>query len=454
MNANQSSDDTRRHYDDAIASLQRTIDRLRGCTDMEKSHLHRDLDQLTEMVRKLSAGRAEIVIFGEISTGKSALINALVGQAVASVDVRGGWTKEVWKVAWDGCGFCVPGFADSMLVLVDTPGLNEIGGTIRGEMAREAAELAELILFVTDSDLNDTEYSALLSLAGATKPIIVVLNKVDLYTPEQRERLIEVLGQRLAGIVSAENIVATAADPRQVEYVIESADGSTRSQWRTPPPRVESLKSRILEILEQDGLALMALNGALYAADKSDRIAALRVQLRNTNANQTIWSFATIKSLAVALNPVPIADVVGGSAVDVTMVVTLAKIYGLELSWRQSRKLITSIAMAAGWMASGMALEYSIHFAASLFKAATLGKGTLLTALPQGAAAGFGSYIVGQAAKFYFEHGSSWGGESPKIVVQRIMAETDRKSVLDHLKEEIKRRLSINPHAREETKPK
>src|SRR6185503_12918755 len=106
---------------------------------------------------KLTSGRVEIVIFGEISTGKSALINALVGQAVASVDVRGGWTKEVWHVAWEGCGYRLPGLAQSEVVLVDTPGLNEVGGAVRGEMAREAAQQAELILFVTDSDLNDTE---------------------------------------------------------------------------------------------------------------------------------------------------------------------------------------------------------------------------------------------------------------------------------------------------------
>jgi GTP-binding protein EngB required for normal cell division len=45
-------------------------------------------------VRKLETGRVEIVLFGEIDVGKSALINALVGQAVAEVDVRGGWRRS------------------------------------------------------------------------------------------------------------------------------------------------------------------------------------------------------------------------------------------------------------------------------------------------------------------------------------------------------------------------
>ena len=37
--------------------------------------------------------------------------------------------------------------------------------------------------------------------------------------------------------------------------------------------------------------------------------------------------------VAVAVNPVPVADVLGGTAVDVSMVVTLAHIYGLEMTW-------------------------------------------------------------------------------------------------------------------------
>ena len=167
----------------------------------------------------------------------------------------------------------------------------------------------------------------------------------------------------------------------------------------------------------------------------------MRVAFRDRAANQVIWSYAAVKSATVALNPVPIADMLGGSAVDVTMVITLSRIYGLEISWGHARELITSILKAAGWLAGGLALEYAMHVASSAFKLLTAGYGTVLTAIPQGAAAGFGSYLVGHAAKHYFEHGSSWGSESPKEVVRRILDQTDRQSVLAGLKEEISKKL-------------
>ena len=112
--------------------------------------------------------------------------------------MQGGWTKEVWHVPWDGCGYCVPGLADSQVVLVDTPGLNEVGGQ-SGQHGGEAAQRADLILFVTDSDLNETEYSALPALAEVHKPIILVFNKIDLYTREQRDAAAAGAARRAAG---------------------------------------------------------------------------------------------------------------------------------------------------------------------------------------------------------------------------------------------------------------
>jgi small GTP-binding protein len=432
-------------YEAAMASIRHAIESFRGCSAEERQLLQRDVDQLHAMAEKLAAGKVEIVVFGEISTGKSALINALVGQAVAEVNVRGGWTKDVWNVGWNGAGYCVPGLASSQVILIDTPGLNEVDGAQRAAMAHEAASRADLVLFVTDSDLNEVEYSALVELSASHKPIILVLNKADLYPPLELSELMSVFqGPRLAGIVDPENVVTAKADPRQVEYYVESADGRTRQEWRKPAPDVSALRERILEVLATEGKALVALNAAMYAADKSDRMGALRVRMRNEKATATIWSFAVMKSLGVASNPLAIADVVGGTAVDAVMVVTLGKVYGIEITTANARELITSILKAAGWV---MLSEAAVSYASSFFKAVTGGWGTVLTALPQGAAAGYGSYIVGQAARYYFEHGASWGERGPKRVVSQILENTDKDSVLQRLKDEIRKKLSLNRYA-------
>jgi small GTP-binding protein len=432
-------------YEAAMGSIRQAIEHFRGCTPVERASLQRDLDQLHAMADKLAAGKVEIVVFGEISTGKSALINAIVGEAVAEVNVRGGWTKDVWNLGWSGAGYVVPGLANSEVVLVDTPGLNEVDGAQRAAMAHEAAARADLVLFVVDSDMNEVEYSALVELAASHKPIVLVLNKADLYTPQELAELMSVFrGPRLAGMVDSENVVTAKADPRQVEYHVESADGRTRQEWRKSAPDVAALRERILEVLATEGNVLIALNAAMYAADKSDRMGAMRVRMRNEKATTTIWSFAVMKALGVALNPYPVADVLGGTVCDATMVVTLGRIYGISITTANARELVTSIFQAAGLV---MGVEWLVHAAAATFKGLTLGFGTVATALPQGAAAGWGSYIVGESARYYFEHGASWGAQGPKRVITQILENTDKRSVLQRLKEEIKKKISLNRYA-------
>ena len=429
-------------YQDALQSIQHAVEKYKSCSESEKESLRQDISQLRDMEQKLTQGRVEIVLFGEISTGKSALINALMGRELAEVNVQGGWTKEAKPVAWEEQDYVLPGLNDSELVIVDTPGINEVGDSDHDALAKHAARRGDLIVFVTDSDLNEVEFSAIVALAAVHKPIIVVLNKVDLYKKAELDRLIHVLrDERLKNIVPPENFICAAADPREVEYVDIDDKGRETSEWRKPAVDVADLKARILEILEKDGLALVALNAAMYAADKTDRIGKLRVELRERQASKVILSFAATKAIAVSLNPIGVADVLGGTAIDATMIGTMARIYGMEMTWVNSQKLAFSVLKAAGWTTLA---EFATHALCGVFKLATLGSTTALSAVPQAAAAGYGSYIVGQAAKYYFENGASWGSVAPKSVVKRILNETDKNSVLEYLKDEIKNKIHSN----------
>jgi uncharacterized protein (DUF697 family) len=203
------------------------------------------------------------------------------------------------------------------------------------------------------------------------------------------------------------------------------------------------LKSLILETLEKEGLGLIALNAAMYAADKSDRISAMRVEMRNRQADQVIWTMAATKAVVVAANPLPFVDLLGGLAVDALMIVTLSRVYGLSFSIGQARGLARSISAAGGIYALGELANYS----ASLFKLLTGTLGTALTLIPQGASVGFASYIIGKSAKRFFEQGGSWGTGSAKSVVKEILSNTDKDSVIDHLKSEIRQKLNWNRHA-------
>jgi small GTP-binding protein len=433
--------DHERDYQDALQTVERTLAHVQSAEPHEREELVREWNSLADMARKLENGRVDIAVFGEVSSGKSALINALTGEYVADVNVRGGWTKEVWRVGW-GVPHTIKGLGSSELVLIDTPGINEVNDEGRAMLAMDAGRSADLILFVTDADLNAREFEALAALAAANKPMILVFNKKDLYTPAQRERIMEVLRQeRLPHVIGRDDIIMTAADPLEREVIFENPDGSTRTEWRKPKPDVEQLKIRILEVLDREGKALIALNASLYAADTSDRLATVKVRLRDKHANRAIWTFVVAKAIAVASNPVPILDVGGGLIIDTSMVVTLGDVYGLPMSRRNASGLIREILMSAGWVTLG---EWITHLVANAMKATSFGAATVVTALPQGLAAGYGSYIVGQAAKYYLEHGASWGDAGPKNVVRRILENAEKDSVMEKLRDEVSRKIHAN----------
>jgi uncharacterized protein len=70
----------------------------------------------------------EIALYGEISSGKTSLIRALVPEARAEskvlVDVRGGTTRAVSLYSWQTS-------RGDRLILADVPGFNEAGNRAR-----------------------------------------------------------------------------------------------------------------------------------------------------------------------------------------------------------------------------------------------------------------------------------------------------------------------------------
>jgi GTPase len=62
-------------------------------------------------------------------------------------------------------------------------------------------------------------------------------------------------------------------------------------------------------------------------------------------------------------------------------------------------------------------------------------------ALTQAAIAGVSTYGIGQVTKQYLANGASWGANSPKVVVQEILAAIDQDYILGRIKTELQARI-------------
>jgi GTPase len=418
------------HLELARESLRELVNDQRLPASVRDS-LAQDYAAVQSMLEKLEHGHVHLAAIGRVSTGKSSLLNALIGAELFAVSPLHGETRQSSMEAWRE-------IEAGGVYLLDTPGLDEAGGEDREALAVEVAQRSDLVLFVVDGDITDTELAALKALLGKGRPVILVLNKKDLYTAPELERLLATLRQRTAGLVDPAHVVAVAAAPRPQLVVEPGDDGVEHTRERTRAPDVEALRLLLWDILAAEGKTLAALNASLFAADLSDQVGRRILAARRELGDKLVRTYCVAKGIAVALNPVPIADLFAAAFIDVGMLVHLSRVYGLPLSRREAGSLVAVIAAES---AAITATVWAIHLGSSVLKLGTGGLSTFATAAAQGGIAWYSTLIVGRVAAEYLARGKSWGESGPKRIVQGILDSLDRDSVLREARHEIRARL-------------
>jgi small GTP-binding protein len=143
-----------------------------------------------------------VVIVGEFNAGKSAFINALIGEPVLTEGVtpttaqiqvlRYGPTPSNSVDAEGTRVITAPAELLRDLQVVDTPGTNAIVRE-HERLTTEFVPRADLVLFVTSADrpFTDTERAFMETIRGWGKKIVIVLNKVDIFSrPEELEEVL------------------------------------------------------------------------------------------------------------------------------------------------------------------------------------------------------------------------------------------------------------------------
>jgi small GTP-binding protein len=394
-----------------------------------------DYEQVRAMLDKLERGDLHLAVFGRVSVGKSSLANALLGRDEFEVGVLHGTTRVPSARAWrevDRAG----------VHLFDTPGIDELDGEAREQLAHEIATRADLVLFACDADLTETELSALRVLADERRPLLLVLNKADRYTEGERATLLAALRERAAGLVLPENVLPASARPAPQRVVRVGADGRETEAMESRGPDVAILAERLVAVLAAEGRTLAALNAALFAGRLSDAVGGRIAELRAEIAERVINGYCLAKGMAVGLNPVPVADIVAAAALDVSLVLHLARVYQLPITRSEAGSLIATI---TGTLAALLGVVWGAHVLSSMLKGVSAGLSTVITAGAQGALAWYATLLVGRAAQRWLAQGKSWGELGPKRVVSDIVASLDRDSVLREAREEILRRLRGAP---------
>ena len=392
------------------------------------------LQEFTEMEaisEKLQNSEIHIAAFGRVGTGKSSLLNALLGRKVFSTSPLHGETRLQQRSQWDSA-------SSDHVVLIDTPGIDELKGEAREEMARSVARISDIVLMVCEGDMTETEFSAARNLAGRNRPLLLILNKSDRYGSAELDALLQHLKERCAGFIEPGNILAAAADPRPQQVIRIDEAGNEYPSERPRAVDIKEVKTRLWNIIEKEGKTLAALNAAMFTSELDSRIAGKIVEARRSVAEKIIRNYCLAKGLVVAVNPVPVADLLAAAGTDVAMVIHLGNVYGFQLSKREASKLLLSISAQLLLL---MGAYWGVNMVSAAMKTISAGMSAALTAGVQGTLAWYATYVTGRAAESWFAKGKSWGSEGPRDTIREILDSLDRDSILQSARYDIIRKL-------------
>jgi small GTP-binding protein len=348
-----------------------------------------DLRYVLELVKEQfpysDAAVRTICIVGPVNTGKSSLYNALIseGETRAEVSPIPGTTKSPQAGA------------SGILTVVDTPGADdvelgnegELAGQRRRESALAAAQQADFLVIVLDASagIGQGALAVYQELQHLGKPYVIALNKIDL-VERHKDQVIELAAKNLQ--VEPEAVVPTSA-----------LKGS-------------GLDELIFAVIRADPQLLLSI---------AQVMPRYRLALAQRRAMQAATAAGTI-NLATSPIPIPFTSFLPLTALQAGLVLSIARIYGYEITRSRAKELLTTFAVGLG--------------ARTMFQ-------QLVTKVP-GAGWALGTAIAAATTLTIGYSAIAWFARGEKVAAERMQAYVEgiTQEILNALREIDRRSLS------------
>jgi predicted GTPase len=278
--------------------------------------------ELKELAARQQGGAVQLCFFGEISTGKSSLIKALVPEADVLIDVVGGSTDDVRQYRWKND-------AGDEILLTDVPGIGGLDGELSAVAADEARR-SHVVLFVCDGDLARPEVQAIQALMAFDKPLILVLNKADRFSNEEQAALMQKLLERIdaiGGELQRDHVLAVTAGG-ETDVIERRSNGNEETVRRERPADIGVLVVAINRLLAGDTESLDARRERAVFKMAASRLEEAEAEYRMQRSEQIIRN-ATRKAVIGALAAIsPGTDILIQGYIGTSMTQQLCKLFG------------------------------------------------------------------------------------------------------------------------------
>jgi hypothetical protein len=300
---------------------------------METSEMRREIEHLQE---RKQTGRIYVALFGDVSTGKSSIIKALLPDAESTMatletNVQGGSTQDIHQYTWKST-------SGDELVLTDLPGRNEASGYL-DKMARDEAVRAQIVVYVTDSDLSRSQFEDIQQLKSYGKPMIVALNKSDRFTDEQKQLISMRFVEQFEGKeIPLRQVFVQSGGEEEVVKIFP--DGHEEKVIRQRKADVSALAEALQDEIDKQSDVLESLRDASVFVLVKQKLDVAKDEYRQSEAEAIIRN-STRKAVLGALASVsPGSDLVIQGVLGTQMVKALCALYDVPVRQLDIDKLL------------------------------------------------------------------------------------------------------------------
>lgn len=311
------NEDIRKMMEDAQKDLQNALKELieeigDKLSSEERSQIKQEVDELNEILDRLKEGVVWIAVFGKTGAGKSSLINSLIGDDVAKVDVTHDTTTEISGYPAD--------YKEGRWKLVDVPGI--MGDQLYENMAIEEVKKAHGQIFVLDGEpfQDELEIFDIVKQHTPNVPRVIFVNKwdaVQLTMPiANHEKLKERIWEKMKSYVdSPEDIVYGSSRLLDVTH---------QEMIRQELPQ---LLNRLYESAGTLGMVINVLDPANRADNLTDAINAKIHRVRRKVSQRIIYTYGILSMFGTF---VPFDTVLVAPPLHISMVSAVFNIIGAE----------------------------------------------------------------------------------------------------------------------------
>lgn len=322
---------------------------------------------------------------------------------------------------------------------------------VEGESVLPPAD-ADLVLFVTASDLTQSELQRIQSLLKAGYRVQIAFNKQDQLAPLDRQSVLASIQTRVEDL--GIGVSAIAAQPNSIKVRRHQADGSIKECFEQPEPQLETLTERLSYLVEKDTQQLVLTTALRQAKALKTSTQELLNAQRRSRALPLVEQMQWIAAASAFASPLPSLDLLAATAINAQMIVDLGAVYGQSFSIEQAKT-------AAGELAELLVklglVELSTQAMGSLLKthAATYVAGGAL----QGVSAAYLTRMVGISLIDFFEEQSWLAPEQRKFAfaemgdrLQTLFKAAKQSSALQSFVDQALAHLPALPQSKSQSK--